>query len=292
MRTATRVTTTMIVALVAMIGMTGFAMAGSTVANYVGDGSYHMNFNGMGTGSMVVNTYTSIGEDHMGTGWANTNVNGVQTMYTPGRFYRDVTVGKGGTGQDASGYIQTQTTDGGDNSVSTSATYHDDKAWGSNVHTNQNVNIHDSAESGINNAAYIDGFAYGDDTLVTGSVEARSDNMSTFARMEMTQGEFNLYTYMHAYTRDYTNATGTYMYTNAGAQLANINMTGIGAGDATIAGSAVTPSLALFDLDVTNDAAGYHADGIAKNFTAVNFNDEFDDGYTGTGYIYVYNLTN
>ena len=290
MKTANTAVTTMIVALVAMIGMTGFAMAGSTVANYVGDGSYHMNFDGMGTGSMVVNTYTSLGEDHMGVGWTDTNVNGRQNMYTDSDFYRDVTVGTGGHGQDASGYIQTYTTDGGDNSISTSATYHDDVAWGSNVHTNQNVDIHDSLESGINNDVRIDGFAYGDDTLVTGSVGGQSGNMSTFARMEMTEGNFTLNAYLHAYTRDYTT------YTDAGTRLAIRSMVGAGAGNATIAGSADTPSLADFNLDVTDDAAGYHANGNANNFTAVNFHDEFDDGYTVTGpfpteYIYVYNLT-
>ena len=317
MRTATRVTTTMIIAM-AMVGMAGFAMAGSTTANYVGDGSYNMDFDGMGTGSMDVFTLTNTGFDHMSTGWSDTNVSGHQDMYTDSHsdgeectwtetdITRNVRVGTGGTGQDASGYIQTYTTDGGDNSVSTSATYHDDEAYGSNVHTKQNVvtsaeNCNDCEGSGIDADTTINGGAWGADTLVTGTVLAhsgsQSGNMTALAVMKMTQGGFNLGIDAFAYSGVCEGEAGAGVgLGGAGVGLGDddaITMTGTGRGNATIAGFTDTiPGIAEFDLTGIDDGIGYQTDGTI-NGTPVSMNvyDDFDTGYTGTGYIYVYNGT-
>ena len=308
MNTATRITTTMIVAFVAVIGMTGFALANTTTANYVGDGSYNMDFDGMGTGSMDVITWTSTGFDHMSTGWTDTNVTGHQDMYTDSHsdgeectwtetdITRDVTVGRGYTNADASGYIQTYTTDGGDNSVSTTATYHDDVAGGSNVHTSQYTetgvgNCEDCEGSYVDAGTTIGGFAYGDDTLVTGTViahsGAQSGNTTTLAVMKMTQGGFNLGMDAFAYSGVCEGEAGVEV------GLDGIGMTGTGTGNATIAGFTDTiPGIADFDLTITDDGIGYNTDGMI-NGTPVSMSlyDEFDEGYTGTEYIYVYNGT-
>ena len=297
MKTANTAVTTMIIAL-AMIGMTGFAMAGSTEANFFGDGSYDMNFDGMGTGSMDVYTHTSTGFDHMSTGWTNTNMGGHQNMdmhyYSNGvstSIVRGVTVGTGGTGQDASGYIQTYTDDGGNNSVSSMATYHDDKAYDSNVHTTQEIWTceHDNVVdwgSKVFGQTEISGFAYGNDTLVTGAVGEQSGNMSTFAGMEMTQGAFDLDTRPMTFSKyGRTGDPGTH------AKLDIRNMAGTGAGNATIAGISAIPSLTDFSfvLDGSDDSFDYHVDTTADDLTEMSFRGNFNDSYTGIGHIYVVN---
>lgn len=70
----------MIVAI-AMIGMTGFAMANTTVATYVGDGSYAMTYGGSGAGSLFANTYTSDGFDNLAVNF-DASVSGSQSMTT------------------------------------------------------------------------------------------------------------------------------------------------------------------------------------------------------------------
>ena len=277
---------TMVVAIVAMIGMTGFALATTTTANYVGDGSYGMTYGGSGTGSMNINTWTSAGIDQMNVGWTNTNVNGQQDMstssfpelsYSMTHIHRNVTVGTGGTGQDASGYIQTYSLNG-DNSVTSLATYHDDEADGSHVTTAQQVHTFTDGEfNSIFGDINIDGSASGNDTLVTGLVKVRSGSILTLADMKMIEGAFNLYTYISA--------------PDGSTKLDPITMTGTGTGNATMAGFANTPAMADFSLDAINDAAGYHIDGNAENLTSMSFHDDFDEGYIGTGNIYVYNVT-
>lgn len=80
MKTNTAVTT-MIIALVAMIGMTGFALADTTVATYVGDGSYSMTYGGSGAGSLFANTYTSDGFDKLVIDF-DAGVSGSQSLTT------------------------------------------------------------------------------------------------------------------------------------------------------------------------------------------------------------------
>ena len=80
MKTNTAVKT-MIVAIVAMIGMTGFALANTTIANYVGDGSYGMTYGGSGAGSLFANTYTSDGFDKLAINF-DAGVSGSQSMTT------------------------------------------------------------------------------------------------------------------------------------------------------------------------------------------------------------------
>lgn len=290
-------TMAMIIAMVAMIGMTGFAMAGSTTGTYVGDGSYDMNFDGTGTGYLSVFTYTSNGMDVLQTGWADTNVDGWQTMDTDSDSWeectwsytdieRSVTVGTGGTGQDSSGYIQTYTTDGGDNSVSSLATYHDDEAYGSYVATGQYVGIYneDCDEcnySGVYGETDINGFAYGADTLVTGLVGAQSGSVSTLAVMEMTEGAFDLGTWADAWSDDCYWGDEAYLELYGTAE---------GDGIAQINGQSTGQANAEFDFGVNNDGLGYFASGnINGDPISVNFYDDFDTNYDATGYIYIVN---
>lgn len=64
-----------------MIGMTGFALANTTVATYVGDGSYGMMYGGSGAGSLFANTYTSDGFDNLAVNFDG-SMSGSQSMTT------------------------------------------------------------------------------------------------------------------------------------------------------------------------------------------------------------------
>ena len=74
-----KTTTTMIIALVAMISMTGLAMAGSTTDVYIGDGHYYTDYSGSGTGDLTILTFTSDGADMLYSEWDGT-VDGWQEM--------------------------------------------------------------------------------------------------------------------------------------------------------------------------------------------------------------------
>lgn len=82
MKTAKTVIMTMIVAI-AMIGMTGLAMAGSTTQTYVGDGTYTTSWNGNG-GTMDIDTYTGNGRDHLSVDFENGWSRGGQAVTTNG----------------------------------------------------------------------------------------------------------------------------------------------------------------------------------------------------------------
>lgn len=73
----------MIIAFVAIIGMTGLAMAGSTTQTYVGDGTYTTSWNG-NHGTMDIYTSTSNGQDHLSVDYQNGRSTGTQTGSTYG----------------------------------------------------------------------------------------------------------------------------------------------------------------------------------------------------------------
>ena len=192
MKTNTAVLT-MVVAMVAMIGMTGFAAAMNTNVIYNGDGQYNCNYNAYGTGYIGIHTYTSDGEDHLMTGWTNSRAYGWQTMDTySGTAYntdysgtvieRSATVGGVGNGGDEAGYIWTVTTDGNGNSVMSYANYHDNHGYGSHVTTDQMVVVGSLVDimgssfnvTGVAAVTEIDGFAYGSNTTVSGLVRTQS----------------------------------------------------------------------------------------------------------------------
>ena len=285
----TKTTTTMIVAMIAMIGMTGLAMAGSTDVVYTGDGSYNMNYNGAGTGSFGIHTYTSYGDDHMEATFGNTNIAGSQEMKTGStwtKVTRDITVGTGGWGQDASGTIATDSIDNAPNAdgdiIYTRATYHDDIAWSSHVQLSQTVKMSDSGiNENVSGKARISGHAYGDDTLVTGVIGAITEGnykATVEMRMALTEGHFDMEA--NVYARDPTNA-------GEKTELYNIdnNAWGVHApaeGTACFLGDGYKVK---HDLTITADAGTIHTYGTAHG-PDVYIPSTFDNNYNATGYIY------
>ena len=284
----------MVIAMVAMIGMTGFAAAGSSTDYYVGDGSYDTNFNGYGTGDLTIYTSTSYGNDVQHAEWSNTRIDGWQKMGTGGSTYtridRRTTVGKQGYGQDASGVIFVKSTDnaptGGD-SLTAVATYKDDEAYSSHVMLEQTVVMADdgSGFEGVGAKTLIKGHAYGDDTLVSGLVAATTDgqnNVTAFATINMDEGRFRMKTFTGA------------MDNNAGDEKAGMyikKMTGIGNGTAAIGVYSTDAATAGWDVDITNDNLDRYNydDGFYGNPVSVTFTDDFGSNYYATGYIYVVN---
>jgi len=188
-----KTTATMVIALVAMIGMTGLAMAGSTM-------DYDVDFTGVGTGSVVINTFSPVGTDYQSATWTNCVAGGHQDAnYNGGtwlRVNRDTTVTGIQNGQAASGTILTQskpTTPVTDPSkaaiVQTTATYADGNAFGSHVTLVQDVRLYDSDMPVVNDAgnekAYvnteINGFAYGAGSQLSGDVMMITDGSLTAA---------------------------------------------------------------------------------------------------------------
>ena len=170
---------TAMVAMIVAIGMTGLVAAVTTDVTYTGDGSYDMNFNGVGDGYCGVHTYTSNGEDHMQATWQNAEANGWQTMGTYDYDYttttstwwgyvtgedsvsgtstdidRVITVGGMDDGANASGSILTFTNDTNGNTLLTLATYRDDVAWTSHVTTDQFVSIYQDQWNGYENSVW------------------------------------------------------------------------------------------------------------------------------------------
>lgn len=277
MKTNTAVRSMVVAFLV--IGMTGFAMAGSTTQTYEGDGTYTTSFGGTGTGDLTIFTHTSYGDDRMSVDWQNTNVGGNQWMNTGSKtgITRDVTVGTGGWQQAASGNIMTGTysTDTGNGHyIGTVSTYKDDVAYGSHVNLQQTINLYDNGpDEALSGNAKISGFAYGANTLVSGYVEADAGPMFVSAGVGVTEGLFDMS--MKTISKD---NSASYLDRT---KLKNIAVTAVGIGGA--------------DLDANGDdvRVGLHTtnDGHWDNFagsqgTGFNQYDDFDTHYSATGYIY------
>ena len=295
----TNITATIIIAMVAMISMTGFAMAGSTTQTYVGSGSYYTGFNGFGTGDLTILTHTSHGSDVQQTSWDNTRMGGWQMMNTAQiatTIDRKTTIGMPGNhaaNPDAAGLIITQSVDnaptGGD-SVMTVATYEDDVAYTSHVTVDQTTYLIDDG-NGFESAGadtLIKGHCY-DGNLstygITGTVTAVSDgvvNSSVTATMGMAEGGMWMQTYICA--ADLANGDET-------ARLIVKNMLGAGSGSAAILGGTTDQGQADFGLTVLNDGLGYTTGGsLSGNPVSVSLIDDFDNGYMATGYIYAMNI--
>ena len=283
----------MVIAMVAMIGMTGLAMAGSSTDYYVGDGSYDTNFHGYGSGDLTIYTSTSYGNDVQHAEWSNTRVNGWQEMDTGSMstvIDRRTTVGKCGTGQNASGYVFVQSTDnaptGGD-TLTAIADYRDDEAYTSHVTLNQTVRMVDNGAGfeGVGARTLIKGHAYGADTYVGGYVAATSDgqnNVTVFATIGMDDGKFRMKTYTGSMDgQGGLEASGMYIR----------NMEGVGDGTAAIGAYSTDGATAGWDNTIQNDAlTRYNYDGgFNGNPVSVTFTDDFGTNYQATGYIYVYN---
>jgi hypothetical protein len=179
----------MIVAFVAMIGMTGFAMADSTM-------DYDVTFVGSGTGSATISTATPVGGDYQLATWSNCDASGWQSgSYNNGaytRIDRRTTITGLVNGAPASGAILTQVTPTSPASlpafVQTNAAYNDDDAYGSHVKLVQGATLYDSDVPVIDDAGYeyadvdtrITGYAYDSgDASVSGSVAAVTDGSLT-----------------------------------------------------------------------------------------------------------------
>lgn len=208
-----KTTMTMIIAMVAMISLTGLASAMDTSVQYTGDGSYECNYDAYGTGSIGIHTYTGDGSDHLTSGWTNTEANGWQEMNTySGTTYntdysgtvitRLATVGGADEHEDEAGYIRTLTADGNGNSVYTYANYHDNVGAGSHVTTTQTVAVGSLVDilgsqytvTGVAAVTDIDGYAYGIDTTISGLVRVQTGDEYTYAYLQMDNGGMNLYT--------------------------------------------------------------------------------------------------
>jgi hypothetical protein len=276
-------TATILIAMVAMISMTGFAAAGSTTQIWTGDGTYTTSFGGTGTGDLTIFTYTSYGDDRMSVDWQNTNVGGNQWMNTGSKtgITRDVTVGTSGWQQAASGNIVTGTNSmdtGNGHYIGTLSTYADDVAYGSNVRLQQTVKMCDNGpDEVLRGETEISGFAYGGNTLVTGYVEAGAGTMFVSAGVGMDEGSFNMD--MKTVSRDnpvsYLDRT----------RLKNIQIGANGEGSAELVGSGDDVRVGLH---TTNDG---HWDNFAGSQGTDFFqHDAFDTNYDATGYIYAIEL--
>lgn len=283
----------MVITAIVMIGLTGFAMAGSSTDYYVGDGAYDTNFNGYGIGDLTIYTSTSYGNDVQHVEWSNTRVNGWQEMDTGSMstvIDRKTTVGKYGTGQDASGSIFVQSTDnaptGGD-TLKAVADYKDDEAYTSHVTLKQTVLMVDNGAGfeGVGARTLIKGHAYGADTYVGGYVAATSDghnNVTVFATIGMDEGKFRMKTYTGSMdSQSGLEASGMYIR----------NMKGVGDGTAAIGAYSTDDATAGWDNTIQNDAMTRYNydDGFYGNPVSVTFTDDFNTNYQATGYIYVFN---
>jgi len=283
MKTSTRTITAMVIAIVAMIGMTGFAMAGSTTQWWTGDGHYDTTYVGAGTGDLTIHTHTSFGEDALYARWSNAGIDGHQTMDTAGftQIEREATVT--GTGSaDASGTIEslTSSADEGDGHyVHTFAYYADDVAHGSNVRLDQSIKMKDNGDDEVlSGSVAIKGVAYGADTDVKGIVDAVTGTSSgslsiAQAKVNVSEGSFS----MSMTTKARDNAIS---YLDR-AKLKDMVITATGTGSADLSGLAGNVKV---DLQTSNDGVNslITAHGMSK-FTQ---HDEFGTSYGTTGYIY------
>lgn len=278
-----KATHTIIIALVAMIGMTGLAMAGSTTQQWIGDGSYTTTFGGAGTGDLTILTQTSYGNDHMTVDWQDTNVAGSQSMNTGPKtqITRDVTVGTSGWQQAASGSIETGTYSadtGNGHYIYTNSVYADDVAYGSHVRLQQTVNMWDSGpDEVLSGTAEISGFAYGATTLVSGRVEAAAGPIFVSAFGGMDEGSFDMF--MRTISKD---KAGSYLDRTG---LEDIAVTAAGAGDAELIASGDDVGVGL---NTAND--GVWTEPIGSQGTYFWQHDDFSNTYTAIGHIYAIEL--
>jgi hypothetical protein len=184
-----KATHTIIIAIVAMIGMTGLAMAGSTM-------NYDVDFSTSGDGMVDIQTTSPAGVDRQIASWVNCNAEGSQSgTYNGGprmAVTRETTITGIQNGNPASGSIWTQSNMVSPGSVPggfvrTVASYYDDNAGGSHIMLDQNAVLRDN-DMILGDAGYervdvdttISGYAYGDPlTRVSGSVVARTDGSLT-----------------------------------------------------------------------------------------------------------------
>ena len=177
--------TVIVAMLIAAIGMTGFAAAGSAM-------DYDITFDGNGDGSMDIRTTSPVGFDAQVVGWTNCEATGRQRgNYGDSKWMkvdRKTTITGIQNGDEASGFIATKSqmispgsVDGG--YIETVATYYDDKAYGSYISVKQGTTLYDGdMVAGDTGYEYIDvntwiaGYAYGDNrTRVSGSVQSVTD---------------------------------------------------------------------------------------------------------------------
>lgn len=178
-------TATILIALVAMISMTGLAMADSVM-------DYTVDFGGVGDGSFRIDTMTPAGNDVQIAEWTNCEAGG----YQDGSYGfngdwtvidRETAVTGIQNGDVAGGSIYTRSEMLSDGiyipgSVTTYATYHDNNAGGSYVYLDQKSGLYDADGmpnvgcDGVGALTWINGYAYGDvNTHVSGSVTSTTD---------------------------------------------------------------------------------------------------------------------
>ena len=187
-----KTTLTMVIALVAMIGMTGLAVADSTMV-------YDVDFAAVGTGSVLIQTISPVGNDVQSATWTNcAAVGDQQGVYNNGDWLsvdRDTSITGVENGNVAYGSVVTSsypTTPVSDVTkaavIQTTATYYDNAAYGSNVQLIQNTDLYDGDMPTVDNngvetanvVTQIDGYAYGNATTgVTGQVISQTDGSLT-----------------------------------------------------------------------------------------------------------------
>lgn len=184
-----KTTMTMIIAMVAMISLTGLASAGTTM-------DYDVDFSGNGDGSVAIYTSSPVGTDVQVAQWTNCAATGHQSAtYGNSKWLtvdRTTTITGLQNQQVASGSVATTSQMISPGSVSggyvaTVATYYDDAAYGSHVKLVQGTTLYDGdMVAGDTGYEYVDvdteitGFAYGDTlTGVTGVVRAVTDGSLT-----------------------------------------------------------------------------------------------------------------
>ena len=298
MKTNTAITA-MIIAMVAMIGMTGFAAAMNTDVQYNGDGSYYCDYDAYGTGSIGIHTYTSDGSDHLVSGWENTEAHGWQQMdtysgtgqyggnYSGTVIDRSAIVGGAAAGEDEAGYIITLTTDNDNNSVYTAAIYHDNVGLGSHIMTDQTVVVGSIVNiaglqyniTGVIAETAISGFAYGSNTTVSGFVMTRSGDEYTYALLQMDNGRMSLYTLSAAGSVD-----PAFMVNGACGQLIVVDAKGIGVFGA---GAGTDMHGAAFWMKDDLGYTHYYSNGMGVTIDMIT---TFDGNFDASGYIYAVDL--
>lgn len=291
---------TILIAMIAIIAMTGIGAAMNTDVVYNGNGNYICNYNAYGTGYIGIHTFTSDGSDHLMSEWTNSEASGWQEMntytgtihntdYSGTIIERSATVGGVAIGEDEAGYIQTITTDNNGNSVMSYANYHDNRGYGSHVTTDQTVvvgslvNIGGSTYNvtGVAAITEIDGFAYGSNTTVSGFVRTESGNEYTYAYLQMDNGRMNLYTLSAAGSID---PVLWNTYNGACGQWVEIDAKGIGTFNV---GAGTDMHEAEFLMEDDLGTIYYYSNGIDVTMDMVT---TFDGDFEATGYVYSVDL--
>ena len=254
----------MIVAFVAMIGMTGLAMAGSTTQTYVGDGTYTTSWHGHG-GTMNIDTYTSNGQDHLTVDYQRGHTHGYQNGDTNGWTEVDRSVFT--VGCDVS--ISAVTIDNSGNLVAIDAgTDRGMARLSQTVYTDDDVFGYDV--DGV--ASFHRVSANGRDPGVTVYTEAGNaytvvdvDNMHGYVRIEGGAASGSGYGYA---------ATGQYFDAIARSP-----------GEAVIIGDGDYVGI---NARVRNDGTYYSSYG--NGMVYIELYDEYDHRYDATGYVYAVDL--